>query len=345
MEFKLHSEYQPTGDQPEAIEALTEGFRQGNQAQTLLGVTGSGKTFTMANVIQNLQKPTLVIAHNKTLAAQLYGEFKEFFPENAVEYFVSYYDYYQPEAYVPQTDTYIEKDSSINDEIDKLRLSATASLVGRQDVIVVYEEDLVDMQEPIKIPLPFGGTIWSVDFPVYGAPPHMPAQIAVEAGGAVAATCVPVVNVQALAYRNLKDRIPGVATRNVTRAAVKIAAQQVANHVNTGSAAGDLALMLGVFAFNTFSTVISEADTRAWQTVPEHVHLARFRLAEGKNSLVLRNALTGRACEVALPSDGANGGTRLVWFTDVRGFATVSVVSVGGKGTPTWARTTSLLNP
>ena len=137
MEFKLHSEYQPTGDQPEAIEALTEGFRQGNQAQTLLGVTGSGKTFTMANVIQNLQKPTLVIAHNKTLAAQLYGEFKEFFPENAVEYFVSYYDYYQPEAYVPQTDTYIEKDSSINDEIDKLRLSATASLVGRQDVIVV----------------------------------------------------------------------------------------------------------------------------------------------------------------------------------------------------------------
>ena len=137
MEFKLHSEYQPTGDQPEAIEALTEGFRQGNQAQTLLGVTGSGKTFTMANVIQNLQKPTLVIAHNKTLAAQLYGEFKEFFPENAVEYFVSYYDYYQPEAYVPQTDTYIEKDSSINDEIDKLSLSATASLVGRQDVIVV----------------------------------------------------------------------------------------------------------------------------------------------------------------------------------------------------------------
>ena len=137
MEFKLHSDYKPTGDQPEAIEALTEGFRQGNQAQTLLGVTGSGKTFTMANVIQKLQKPTLVIAHNKTLAAQLYGEFKEFFPENAVEYFVSYYDYYQPEAYVPQTDTYIEKDSSINDEIDKLRLSATASLVGRNDVIVV----------------------------------------------------------------------------------------------------------------------------------------------------------------------------------------------------------------
>ena len=137
MDFILHSDYQPTGDQPEAIEALTEGFRQGSQAQTLLGVTGSGKTFTMANVIRNLQKPTLVIAHNKTLAAQLYGEFKEFFPENAVEYFVSYYDYYQPEAYVPQTDTYIEKDSSINDEIDKLRLSATASLVGRKDVIVV----------------------------------------------------------------------------------------------------------------------------------------------------------------------------------------------------------------
>ena len=137
MEFRLHSDYQPTGDQPEAIEKLAGGFRSGNQAQTLLGVTGSGKTFTMANIIQKLQKPTLVIAHNKTLAAQLYGEFKEFFPENAVEYFVSYYDYYQPEAYVPQTDTYIEKDSSINDEIDKLRLSATASLAERRDVVVV----------------------------------------------------------------------------------------------------------------------------------------------------------------------------------------------------------------
>ena len=137
MEFRLHSEYQPTGDQPQAIEALVKGFREGNQFQTLLGVTGSGKTFTMANVIQQLQKPTLIIAHNKTLAGQLYGEFKEFFPENAVEYFVSYYDYYQPEAYVPSSDTYIAKDSSINDEIDKLRLSATASLTERRDVIVV----------------------------------------------------------------------------------------------------------------------------------------------------------------------------------------------------------------
>ncbi len=137
MEFRLHSEYAPTGDQPEAIEALVKGFREGNQMETLLGVTGSGKTFTMANVISQLQLPTLVIAHNKTLAAQLYGEFREFFPENAVEYFVSYYDYYQPEAYVPQTDTYIEKDSSINDEIDKLRLSATASLTERRDVVVV----------------------------------------------------------------------------------------------------------------------------------------------------------------------------------------------------------------
>ncbi|MCM1127432.1 MAG: excinuclease ABC subunit UvrB [Lachnospiraceae bacterium] len=135
--FKLHSEYQPTGDQPQAIEALVEGFKKGNQFQTLLGVTGSGKTFTMANVIAQLNKPTLVIAHNKTLAGQLYGEFKEFFPENAVEYFVSYYDYYQPEAYVPSSDTYIEKDSAINDEIDKLRLSATASLSERRDVIVV----------------------------------------------------------------------------------------------------------------------------------------------------------------------------------------------------------------
>ena len=137
MEFKLHSEFQPTGDQPQAIEALVKGFKEGNQCQTLLGVTGSGKTFTMANVIQQLQKPTLILAHNKTLAAQLYGEFKEFFPENAVEYFVSYYDYYQPEAYVPSSDTYIAKDSAINDEIDKLRLSATASLVERKDVIIV----------------------------------------------------------------------------------------------------------------------------------------------------------------------------------------------------------------
>lgn len=135
--FKLHSEYKPTGDQPQAIEALVNGFKEGNQFQTLLGVTGSGKTFTMANVIAKLNKPTLVIAHNKTLAAQLYGEFREFFPENAVEYFVSYYDYYQPEAYVPSSDTYIAKDSSVNEEIDKLRLSATAALSERRDVIVI----------------------------------------------------------------------------------------------------------------------------------------------------------------------------------------------------------------
>ncbi len=135
--FVLHSEYKPTGDQPQAIKELVDGFRQGNQFQTLLGVTGSGKTFTMANVIQALNKPTLIIAHNKTLAGQLYGEFREFFPENAVEYFVSYYDYYQPEAYVPSSDTYIAKDSAINEEIDKLRLSATASLTERRDVIVV----------------------------------------------------------------------------------------------------------------------------------------------------------------------------------------------------------------
>ena len=135
--FVLHSEYQPTGDQPQAIDALVKGFREGNQFQTLLGVTGSGKTFTMANVIAALNKPTLIIAHNKTLAGQLYGEMKEFFPENAVEYFVSYYDYYQPEAYVPSTDTYIEKDSSINDEIDKLRHSATAALSERRDVVIV----------------------------------------------------------------------------------------------------------------------------------------------------------------------------------------------------------------
>ena len=135
--FELVSEYKPTGDQPEAIKELVEGFKEGNQCQTLLGVTGSGKTFTMANVIQQLNKPTLIIAHNKTLAAQLYGEFKEFFPNNAVEYFVSYYDYYQPEAYVPSTDTYIAKDSAINEEIDRLRLSATAALSERKDVIIV----------------------------------------------------------------------------------------------------------------------------------------------------------------------------------------------------------------
>ena len=135
--FELVSEYQPTGDQPQAIEQLVKGFKEGNQFETLLGVTGSGKTFTMANVIQALNKPTLILAHNKTLAAQLYGEFKEFFPENAVEYFVSYYDYYQPEAYVPSSDTYIAKDSAINDEIDKLRLSATAAMSERKDVIII----------------------------------------------------------------------------------------------------------------------------------------------------------------------------------------------------------------
>ena len=137
MEFKLHSKFSPTGDQPQAIEKLAEGVRDGIRTQVLLGVTGSGKTFTMANVIKEVNRPTLVIAHNKTLAAQLCNEFKEFFPENRVEYFVSYYDYYQPESYIPSTDTYIEKDMSLNDEIDKLRNSATSSLGERRDVIVV----------------------------------------------------------------------------------------------------------------------------------------------------------------------------------------------------------------
>ena len=135
--FQVVSEYQPSGDQPEAIQALSQGIEMGLDEQTLLGVTGSGKTFTMAKVIEQVQRPTLVLAHNKTLAAQLCAEFKEFFPNNAVEYFVSYYDYYQPEAYIPHTDTFIEKDSSINEEIDRLRLSATASLLERRDVIVV----------------------------------------------------------------------------------------------------------------------------------------------------------------------------------------------------------------
>src|SRR5829696_2003297 len=138
MSFKLHTPYPPAGDQPEAIHQLTQGILQGEKYQTLLGVTGSGKTFTIANVIQHVQKPTLVLTHNKTLVAQLYGEFKQFFPENAVGYFVSYYDYYQPEAYMPVTDTYIEKDLSINEELDKLRLQATAQLLtGRRDIIVV----------------------------------------------------------------------------------------------------------------------------------------------------------------------------------------------------------------
>ena len=137
VDFKIKSDYTPQGDQPEAIRQLVESIRAGNRRQTLLGVTGSGKTFTMANVIQELQRPALIISHNKTLAAQLYSEFKAFFPDNAVEYFVSYYDYYQPEAYIPQTDTYIEKDSSINEEIERLRISASSSLISRNDVIVI----------------------------------------------------------------------------------------------------------------------------------------------------------------------------------------------------------------
>jgi len=161
MDFKLNADYQPTGDQPEAIEALLKSMQAGNRYQTLLGVTGSGKTFTMANLIAKLNRPTLIISHNKTLAAQLYSEFKGFFPENAVEYFVSYYDYYQPEAYIPQTDTFIEKDSSINDEIDRLRISASSSLISRRDVIVVASvsciyglgspEDFLAMMIPLKI--------------------------------------------------------------------------------------------------------------------------------------------------------------------------------------------------
>ena len=136
-EFKIKSKFKPTGDQPEAIEALVKSIEKGNRGQTLLGVTGSGKTFTMANIIEKLQRPTIILAHNKTLAAQLCSEFKEFFPDNIVEYFVSYYDYYQPEAYVPQTDTFIEKDAAINEEIDKLRHSATSALFERRDVIIV----------------------------------------------------------------------------------------------------------------------------------------------------------------------------------------------------------------
>ena len=218
---------------------------------------------------------------------------------------------------------------------------AAAPAGGGQDVIVIYEENLIDMREPIKIPLPFGGTLWSVDFPIYNAPPCPPSPIAVEAGGTLAAQCVPVVNVQALAYRDLKDRVPGIAMRNVTRAAVKIAAQQVANHIDTGNSVGNLAIILGVLAYNATSTVISEADTRAWQTVPEHIHLGRLALPAGGGALTVRNARTGRSCEIAVPS---GGGTRIVWITDVRGFATVTVLTVGAKGPrPTWSRISSLL--
>ena len=150
--FKIHSEYKPTGDQPQAIEYLAKGIQEGKKFQTLLGVTGSGKTFTMANIIEKVQKPTLILAHNKTLAGQLYSEFKEFFPENNVEYFVSYYDYYQPEAYIASSDTYIEKDSSINDEIDKLRHSATASLFETRDVIIVASVSCIyGLGDPIEI--------------------------------------------------------------------------------------------------------------------------------------------------------------------------------------------------
>lgn len=216
-----------------------------------------------------------------------------------------------------------------------------------RDVIVVYEEDLVDMREPVKIPLPFGGTVWSVDFPVYNAPARPPSQIAVEVGGTLAATCAPVVNVQALAYRDLRDRIPGIAMRNVTRAAVKIAAQQVANHVNTGSGVADVALMVGALMYNAMSTAMSEADTRAWQTLPEHVQIARLRIPPGKDCIVLRNPATGRSCEIAIPAESSGTSTYVAWVTDVRGFATAGVFSVGGSAAarPTWSRSASLLHP
>ena len=211
---------------------------------------------------------------------------------------------------------------------------------GGQDVIVVYEESLVDMRVPVKIPLPYGGTIWSIDFPTYVAQAYPPSPMAVEVGGIQAAMCVPVVNVQALAYRDLKDRIHGIATRNVTRAAVKIAAQQVANHVNTGNAYANLALRLGVLLYNVTSTAVSEADTRAWQTVPEHVQLARLALPPGKDRLTVRNARTGMACEVAVPHDG---GTKIVWISDAFGFASATVLTVGANSAPTWTKISSLL--
>lgn len=213
-----------------------------------------------------------------------------------------------------------------------------------QDVAVVYEENLIDMREPIKIPLPFWGTLWSVDFPIYKAPAYSPSSVAVEAGGVLAATCVPVVNVQALAYRDLKDRIPGIATRNVTRAAVKIAAQIAANQIDTGSNIGNLAIKLGTMAYNATSTILTEADTRVWLTLPEYVQLARLRLQPEQKSIVIRNTQTGRSCEVVIP-EGAGRGMLLIWITDVCGFATANVMEIGATGPSVWHRTTSLLNP
>lgn len=210
------------------------------------------------------------------------------------------------------------------------------------DVVLVYEESLVDMQMPVKIPLPFGGTAWSIDFPTYCGVPSPPSQMTAEAGGALAATLAPAVNVQALAYRTLRDRIPAVATRNVTRAAVKIAAQQAAYRINTGNKVANFVLMAGVLVWNVFAMVTDEADTRGWQTLPQHVHLARFRVPPGADGFTLRNARTGKAAQIAVPRNVA--GPVLVWVSDIHRFATVGVVPMAG-GTPSWTKAASLLFP
>ena len=194
------------------------------------------------------------------------------------------------------------------------------------DVLIVYEESLIDMMEPVKIPLPFGGTLWSVDFPVYKSPARAPLPVAAEVGGALAAKLVPAVNVQALAYRSLKDKIPGIVTRNVTRAAVKVAAQQAANHLSTGNSTADLFVRAAVFAFNTTKTITDEADTRAWITIPEHVHFARVRVPKAAGGIVLRNTAGGKTLDVEIPGDA--GGKCIVWVSDTGRSSTVDAIPI-----------------
>ena len=203
---------------------------------------------------------------------------------------------------------------------------ASAPAGDGTDVLVVYEESLIDMMEPIKIPLPLGGTLWSVDFPVYKSPARKPSSVAAEVGGALAARLVPAVNVQALAYRSLKDKIPGIVTRNVTRAAVKVAAQQAANHISTGNSTANLLIRAAVLAFNATKTITDEADTRAWITIPEHVHFARVRVPKTAGRIVLRNAAGGKTLEVEIPSDA--GRKCIVWVSDTGRSSTVDAIAI-----------------
>ncbi len=211
---------------------------------------------------------------------------------------------------------------------------------GGEDVIVVFEESLVDFPEPVKIPLTFlGGTVWSVDFPSYKNGPYAPSRIGVSSGGA-GCEFVRAVNVQALAYRSLRDRLAGIVTRNVTRAALKIAAQQAANHISTGNSFGDMALMLGVFVFNAIGTATDEADTRSWQTLPQCVQMCRIRLPKGRRDLRVVNHSTGKSLDLSLPSGGK--GPWLVWISDVHAYSTVGVIPLA-SGAPSWGKNASIL--